>query len=49
MYKFTIEPRLYMVRPGERRFWTRSQARSDADSFIVEMLNNSRTKIGVSD
>lgn len=29
---------LYFVRPSERRFWTRSQARADADSFIMELL-----------
>lgn len=26
-----------LVRPGERRFWTRSQARADADSFLAEL------------
>jgi len=43
------DPWLYLVRPSERRFWTHSQARADADSFIMEMLNRSRTEIGVSD
>lgn len=43
------EPWLYLVRPSERRFWTRSQARADADSFITEMLNRSRKEAGVSD
>ncbi|HYT36905.1 MAG TPA: N-6 DNA methylase [Ktedonobacteraceae bacterium] len=43
------DPWLYLVRPSERRFWTRSQARADADSFIMEMLNRSRTEVGVSD
>lgn len=41
-------PWLYLVRPSERRFWTRSQARADADSFIAESLNRSRAKMGVS-
>lgn len=31
--------RLYLVRPSERRFWTRSQARVDADSIVVEWLS----------
>ncbi len=43
------DPWLYLVRPSERRFWTRSQAHADADSFIMEMLNRSRTEVGVSD
>ena len=37
---------LYFVRPSERRFWTRSQARADADSFILELLDNSRKVVG---
>jgi hypothetical protein len=39
-------PWLYLVRPSQRRFWTRSQARADADSFIAESLSHSRTKMG---
>ena len=35
-------PWLYLVRPSERRFWTRSQARADADSFVAESLSHSR-------
>jgi hypothetical protein len=31
-------PRFYLVRPSERRFWIRSQALADADSFIAEIL-----------
>ncbi len=38
----------YLVRPSERRFWTGSQAYTDADGFIAEMLTRSRTEIGVS-
>jgi len=34
-------PRVYLVRPSERRYWTRSQARADADSFIMEVLASS--------
>ena len=33
-------PRFYVVRPSERRLWTRSQA--DADSFIAEILSRSK-------
>jgi hypothetical protein len=28
-----------VVRPSERRFWTQSQARADADAFIAELLS----------
>ena len=31
---------LYLVRPSERRFWTRSQARVDADIIAVEWLSH---------
>lgn len=31
-------PRMYLVRPSEQRFWTRSQARADADDVIAEWL-----------
>lgn len=41
-------PWLYLVRPSERRFWTRSQALADADSFIMELLNLSRKEVGAS-
>jgi len=34
--------RLYLVRPSERRFWTSSQARVDADSIVVEWLSHQR-------
>ncbi|WP_129678130.1 hypothetical protein [Candidatus Chloroploca sp. Khr17] len=30
---------LYLVRPSEQRFWTRTLARADADSTIAEMMN----------
>jgi len=32
--------RLYLVRPSERRFWTRSQALVDADSAVLEWLSH---------
>ncbi len=38
-------PWLYLVRPSERRFWTRSLARADADSFIAEQLNRSKVEM----
>ncbi len=31
--------RLYLVRPSEQRFWTRSQALADADSAVLEWLS----------
>jgi len=39
---------LYLVRPSEGRFWTCSQARADADSFLSELLSQSRKDAGVS-
>lgn len=35
---------LYLVRPSERRFWTRSQARADADSAVMEWLSTPRVQ-----
>ncbi|MEO8954441.1 MAG: N-6 DNA methylase [Ktedonobacteraceae bacterium] len=35
-------PLFYVVRPSERRLWTRSQAYADADSFIAEVLSRSK-------
>jgi len=35
---------LYLVRPSEGRFWTRSQARTDADGALIELLH--QAKIG---
>jgi hypothetical protein len=29
--------RLSLIRPGEQRFWTQSQARTDADAFLAEI------------
>ena len=41
-------PYLYMIRPSEQRFWTRSQALADADNFIMELLIRSkRVAMGV--
>ena len=37
---------LYLVRPSERRFWTCSQARVDADSIVVEWLSHQRQTQG---
>ena len=31
---------LYLVRPSEQRFWTRSQALADADSAVLEWLSH---------
>lgn len=35
-------PRFYVVRPSERRLWTRSQAHTDAGSFVAEVLSRSK-------
>ncbi len=35
-------PRFYVVRPSERRLWTRSQAYADAGSFVAEILSRSK-------
>jgi hypothetical protein len=32
-------PELYLVRPSERRFWSQSQGRIDADSAVIEWLS----------
>ncbi len=37
-----------LVRPSERRFWTLSQAYTDADGFIADMLAYSTSEAGVS-
>jgi len=37
---------VYLVRPAEQRFWSRSQARVDADSLLAEWLNRSRKEVG---
>ena len=35
-------PRFYLVRPSERRLWTRSQAYADAGSFVAQILSRSK-------
>ncbi len=35
-------PRFYVVRPSERRLWTRSQAYADSGSFVAEILSRSK-------
>ncbi|MBA2286022.1 MAG: SAM-dependent DNA methyltransferase [Ktedonobacteraceae bacterium] len=35
-------PRFYVVRPGERRLWTRSQAYADAGNFVAQILSRSK-------
>lgn len=35
-------PSFYVVRPSERRLWTRSQAYADAGSFVAEILSRSK-------
>ena len=35
-------PRFYVVRPSERRLWTRSQAYADAGNFVAQVLSRSK-------
>jgi hypothetical protein len=35
-------PHFYVVRPSERRLWTRSQAYADAGNFVAEVLSRSK-------
>jgi len=35
-------PRFYVVRPSERRLWTRSQAYADAGNFVAQILSRSK-------
>jgi hypothetical protein len=35
-------PRFYIVRPSERRLWTRSQAYTDAGNFVAQILSRSK-------
>jgi hypothetical protein len=35
-------PRFYVVRPSERRLWTRSQAYTDAGNFVAQILSRSK-------
>ena len=39
-------PRFYVVRPGERRLWTRSQAYADAGSFVAQIVSRSKRVAG---
>lgn len=35
-------PRFYVVRPSERRLWTRSQAYADAGNFVAQIVSRSK-------
>ncbi len=37
---------VHLVRPSEQRFWSRSQAYADADSFLADMLTYSKREVG---
>lgn len=41
VFKYYKSDRIYLIKPNERRFWTVSQAFSDADSVLSEMLSSS--------
>lgn len=38
--------RLYLIRPSENRFWTRSQARIDADGALAEWMTQPKSRSG---
>jgi len=40
-------PKFYLVRPSEGRFWSRSQARVDADSFAMELLSRAKADLEI--
>ena len=39
-------PRFYVVCPGERRLWTRSQACADAGNFVAQLVSRSKKAAG---
>ncbi|MDR1181020.1 MAG: SAM-dependent methyltransferase [Bacteroidales bacterium] len=38
-YKYSDPDRIYLIKPNQKRFWTRSQAMEDARSLIVEIAS----------
>jgi hypothetical protein len=46
-YKYYDNNLIYLVKPNQKRFWTRSQAMNDAMSLIVEIANMTDRKGGV--
>jgi hypothetical protein len=43
-YKYYDDNTIYLVKPNQKRFWTRSQAMNDAMSLIVEITNMQNSK-----
>jgi hypothetical protein len=38
-YKYFDTDKIYLIKPNQKRFWTRSQAMEDAQSLIIEITN----------
>jgi len=38
-FRYSKDDRLYIIKPNEKRFWSRSMAINDADEIIAEVLN----------
>ena len=38
-FRYYDSDKIYLIKPNQKRFWTRSQAIDDALSFIVEIAN----------
>jgi len=38
-FRYSKEDKLYIIKPNEKRFWSRSMAINDADEIIAEVLN----------
>jgi hypothetical protein len=38
-YRYYDNDRIYLIKPNQKRFWTRSQAMDDAMSLILEIAN----------
>ena len=38
-FRYAKGDKLYIIKPNEKRFWSRSMAINDADEVIAEVLN----------
>ncbi|MDR0605986.1 MAG: SAM-dependent methyltransferase [Bacteroidales bacterium] len=38
-YKYSDRDKIYLIKPNQKRFWTRSQAMEDAQSLIIKIAN----------
>jgi hypothetical protein len=41
-FRYYEKDKIYMIKPNQKRFWTRSQAMDDAQSLIIEIANMGR-------